>query len=229
MRQRSPRRVAKRKSVYDPWVTALLEGVAGDKVIEAMRKHYTDKNGNLNDCVLKTKVSDVKKRFLMATPEHNQRNTHKSYTGKKREDAEQRLRSLAAKSKDTSCASSVEAFLNLNLFEQAKDLKKRETRSDVGRKSLCDVSDAKVKAAFDKLQILPPNLETFRIAPHERETCKKIFSSRLLEKKTIEIKTGAFLERAGSILTDVATSNPNMLIAALLLVSGRRTAEILNG
>lgn len=206
-------------SVYDKWVKALLEGAEGSDVIAMMRKHYTRQAKNngeeqLNECTLRTKVSDVKKMFLLSEASSNQRNTHMEY-----EKGVQRL-IKASKGAHKNSKDAVNRFLKLPLDQQAKEIR-YEDGLGTGHEA--------IDAAFSSIKVLPDTLESFRVDPKENESCKRDASARLLRKKKFEVPSlQQVLEHTLNVLKE-PEKNPNMTIAALLVASGRRTTEMMNG
>lgn len=227
----------RKQRVEQQWVNQLLDGVPGEKVVEHMRKHYTPtegpKKGVLNECTLRTKVTDVKKMALLATPKKGQRNVHPDYKS-----GLEKLRGLKDDTNEL-CARSIDAFLNPpdvreddeagRRYEQMKLL--RKSRSTHGRKSLCRHFDGNedVQRVFAELRLLPDNFETFRVKDVETERCKRTSETRLLRKDVFVVNDAYnMLQYAKAVLEKPGVFNIQEVIAALLFVSGRRTTEILN-
>lgn len=215
-------------SVYDPWVDDLLAGVDGATVVEAMRAHYAAaakaKGKPLNECTLRSKMTVVKTRLLLATPKRGQRNVHPTY---RRTIAALRK---AGASSNPQCAAAVTEFLGMSTPVQAKEVKYRD-KPNRDRISICRrFDDPRVARAWKKLRVLPENLYTFRMEDEEFEACKRRSDRNLLHKETVAVKDATTILDA----TTEALEKPDevpiyAVIAALLFASGRRTAELLNG
>ena len=205
-----------RSSVYDVWVASLLRGEPGEDVLARMRAHYTSEGvaGELNMCTLRTKVSDVKRRFLESTPRGAQRNTHPSYAA-----GVARLRRAAASSHDAAVA---RAFLTGGLMQQLKDLQRGEL--------LRSLEAPAARDALEELRVLPDNMDGFVVPREVYEACTQQADYRLLRKKTLVVPCASTaLARAQELLGRPDDHSVHDVIAALLFASGRRTAEVLNG
>jgi hypothetical protein len=228
-----------RASVYDPWVKQLLAGVDGAKVVQQMRAHYTEaaketarkrnedpSAAKYNDCTLRTKVSDVKKRVLNAKPGKGERNTHPEYNGDVR-----RLRD-AAKRASAGCQKCVERFLGMGLSEQEREV--RYYDNPCGREDGLCFDDSGVRDVFVKMRVLPETLKTFAVDQRESTRCVLKSRQQLKYKETITLtNVDELVAAAINILKEpskaIAAGNINELVSALLFVSGRRTTEIMNG
>ena len=244
-------------SVYDPWVRDLLNPkVKGSDVVEKMRKHYTavavenkNKKGKeggeeeegeekatnskakLNECTLRTKVSDVKRRALSVKQEDlekGQRNTHKEY-----ETGIRRLTKAGKKAKGE-CGEAVREFLAMELHEQAKEVQRREAARHEGdaRSSLCMRfgKNKEVDRAFSALKVVPDSFLSMRVERKETDACRRASQTRLLRKPAFPINDAwKLLSHCRSVLAFPRDHPPYAVIASLLLATGRRTAELLNG
>lgn len=193
-----------------------------------MRRHYTAvaeaKGRTLNECTLRTKVTDIKKLAMHAVPKSDQRNTHPTY-----DEGIKRLQRARDDTDSAACGRNVDEFLAKHPFLQLKDVSRNNTSR--GRKSLCEqFDDPRVQKAFTALRIVPENFESFHITLSETERCKKAEETRLLRKKVIVIPDSRKMHRhAGNVLARPTEWNIHEVIAALCFASGRRTTELLNG
>lgn len=213
----------KKVSVYQPWIDDLVKGKPGSEVIKDMRDYYErcgESKGDVNVCTLKTKVSNVRKAAILALSPSGLHPTYKK--------SEKAL--LALRSDTTSqCAERIDDFVNKSTFERAK-IVARSSRKD-GRKSLCEnFSDKKVVDAFAKLRILPANFDTFRINMDEADTCKTTSRRKRLRRKPLDIPDlDAVFDHARQVLKAPEKRRKPEVVLALMLASGRRETEILNG
>lgn len=233
------------KSVYDPWVSALFEGVDGAEVVQRMRTYYQEisKSGALNDCTLRTKVSEVKRRFMdeyeeigrgMAKSERKMskacRDALAAYA--------KGLKNLeeAAKEASAKCRGAVKEFGALPVRSQVREVRYRD-HPKRDRQSLCEPfgDDLGVKAAFAALVVLPTNLETLQLLASETQRCaKKTSMSMLRRPKTVIPSLGKFIDavnaalRAPELDAKGRLSEPHLVIACLLAACGRRTTEVMS-
>ena len=90
---------------------------------------------------------------------------------------------------------------------------------------------AEAEAALASLALLPPHVDALRLAGDELRALERLADARLLAKQeALVVVPGAVLAHAVHVAT---TATPGMGVAALalnlLLLSGRRSSEILNG
>lgn len=234
--------------VYDQWVNALFEGDEGSDVVARMRTYYTQnsKSGKLNDCTLRTKVSDVKNIFIrdfaaMSAAVHKKDKkaledlkTRGRKKSKIVQDAIQSyFRDLSALREkamvSTSCLAAVNAFDALPMAEQIKEIQRRDRKSD--RRSLCEAlgNHTAVKAAFAKLSVLPANVRSLRIFATESKRCDKRTSNSMLRRTKMFVPSaGAYLEHIETVLTRPDDYDVQLVIACLLAASGRRMTEVMS-
>ena len=226
-------------SVYDPWVTALFEGVDGAEVVERMRTYYRDEVkpiGQLNECTLRTKVSAVKRRFMdeyeaiargAATRKELSPACRKALKGYR-----DGLAALGAAAKPASaqCRAAVAQFAALPVRDQVREVRYRD-HPKRDRASLCEPfgDRREVSDAFAKLVVLPANLDTLLLHASESLRCAKHSSKQMLRREKAFVPSlDAFLTFLGATLDAPQEHKPQLVIACLLAACGRRTTELLN-
>lgn len=237
-------------SVLDQWVEQLLNvGGDGAEVVESMRAHYkaiagdNHKSQRANECTLRSKVSLVKRLALEAKPGPGQSNTHHDFqkgikTLKEHHEKLLKTRGTAAKRS----AEAIGKFLSMDLVTKAKEVGFCMRHSDEDPSPLCQGIAANKAAynAFRKLRVLPKKFESFHVTPSEERACSTRAKDALLRKKKLRITsavtllahTEEVLEQAQAARTKQRSGMhppPLEVALALLLASGRRTVEVLNG
>lgn len=217
------------------WVDALLDGkTKGETVVDWMRDHYLrvarirgGESATLNECTLRTKVSDIKRRALTTELRPGQQRAHAEY-----EAGMAALRAAAATA-DARCKAAVDEFDALDLHAQAKVVHRRQGHyPTTNRASLCErlSENAGVAKAFASLKVLAPSFDTFHLDREETSVCVRRSNMRLLRKKTIKVPDAhRLLAHTEEVLQAPHEVPIYEVVAALLFASGRRTTEVLNG
>ena len=226
-------------SVYDPWITALFEGVDGAEVVKRMRAYYRDEVkpvGELNECTLRTKVSDVKRRFMdeyegiaRGGSKRKQLSTACRKALKRYQDDLAAL-DAAAKPASAKCRAAVAEFAALPVRDQVREVRYRD-HPKRNRASLCEPfgDRQEVRDAFAKLAVLPENVETLQLRASESQRCAKHLSKQMLRReKTFVPSLDAFTAFLGATLEAPHEQKPQLVIACLLAACGRRTTEVMN-
>ena len=220
---------------YTRWVDALLDGKTdGATIVGWMRDHYLlvarHKDGELaklNECTLRTKVSDIKRRALSIKLRSGQKQAHDEH--------EKGLATLraAASGADARCRAAVDEFGSLDLHAQAKVVRRRQGHyPTANRASLCErlSENAGVAQAFAGLKVLAPSFDTFHLDREETSICIRRSNTTLLRKKTVTVPSAPkMLAHAQAVLGAPHEAPIYEVMAALLFASGRRTTEMLNG
>lgn len=207
----------------DAYATQLLEGVPAADVIAAMKLVFK------TDCSLKNYMSRV--RILLIESEDD-RKFHPKYRGDLR-----KLVRLAKSCSVPGVREAVDGFLKLSFKDQFMRRRFRNAGITV-------TGDDTVDAFLSKMRFLPSNVVDFRTDMKNTRDCRRVTEQhrlfanenlKLIADATVKIENcrsvlaiAANAHRNGYTNTPPPASVPRVAIA-LLVVSGRRTAEILNG
>ena len=118
----------------------------------------------------------------------------------------------------------IQAFLDAPLREQYDIQKAHRTRAAWG---------AEAEQELSRLRLLPANLDAFRLSRDETLSLKRQREASLLRKSDAPLTVPCFAKLLATVRAMLETATPNdtyaRLILPLLLVSGRRFAEVANG
>ena len=183
----------------------------GKDVVGFLRTHFK------TTCSLKTKVSLVKKMYLL----QKSNNRHPDYVRTMR--AFKNL--VNATVIDSECKTKVDKFFNASFITQCK-MHVRHSK-----KLIC-LGHHDLDNKFKKIKLIPNHLKTFKITGDESDHCRRLQMVARIEKNqsVLTIDGRKLLTWAHTIIKNakISTSYPK-LCCALLMVSGRRFAEIMNG
>ena len=179
--------------------TQLIDGASAERAIDMLREVYTTEGS------LSSAMSRVRATILdMGQRPHEY------------DDAP--LRALA------STNSEIEAFLNAPLREQYATQRAHRTRAAWGPEA---------EQALAQLKLLPGNLDGFHLAKEETLNLKRQREGALLAKNDALLIVPEVAKLLGTVAAMLDTASPRdtfpRLILPLLLASGRRFAEIVNG
>ena len=205
----------------DAYATQLLEGVPAEDVIAAMKLVFK------TDCSLKNYMSRVR-IFVLQTDD--KRKFHPKYES----DARKLVR-LATRT-SPAVRAAVDEFLKLPFKSQ---FMRRRFRNA----GIAVTGDDAVDAFLSKMRFVAPNIIDFRTDMKHTRDCRRVTEQhrlfanenlKLIADATAKIDTcRAILTTASRAHRDGYTGAPPVSVPrvaiALLAVSGRRTAEILNG
>ena len=194
----------------------LLRGTRGSVVVQRMR---TDKSAYSTPCSLKTYISRVRQVVIDS---NDPRSTHPQ--------RDETLRALLARASlpdvNPACRLRAQAFAADTLRQQVLTQRQHQ------RRRFC-LGHPEVDDAMRRVQLLTDALLDFRVNDDEADTCRRVGVERVVRKNEQVLMVpdaSAVLERAEDILR---TAGPNTALSALgfalLLVTGRRTAEVMNG
>ena len=222
------RRVARpaRLGFVERCVLRLLDGEEGAAVVEAMRAHYG------THCALSAKIVRARALFLrVRTPEARVAVAADASNRHPRYDALARALRRRVARRDLGghpCRDAALGFLDAPLSEQVR--LQRQYRSRIA--PAC-TGHAGVTALLRKLPLLPDNLKTFHVDEDEALACKRRSKEARVRKNenALVLDDGAALvDRAAAALRAASRQTPFPELAwPLLLVSGRRFTEIMNG
>ena len=127
-----------------------------------------------------------------------------------------------AESADVRLASGINAFLAATLRDKV-----RVQRAHAEAPSW----PAEVESALSRCRLLPAGMAEFTLTKDEEVEFKRGQAVALVKKnKTLlHVDAGQLMERATAVLDNAANQTLMILLAALLVVSGRRTVELING
>ena len=204
------------------YATQLLEGVPAADIIAAMKQVF------LTDCSLKNYMSRVRMCVLDAD---DARKYHPKYAVDIR-----KLRRLSKSSGNPAVREAVEEFLKLPFKVQ---FMRRRLRS----KGIAITGDDSVDTFLSRMHFVTPNIAEFRTDMKHARECRRVTEQhRLYANENLKVIDDATI-RVGvcrSILAAAANAHRNRhagasspesvprVAIAMLVVSGRRTAEILN-
>ena len=188
-------------------VRDLIAGVDGDEIVEKLRSRY-------NTSSFITNLSLVKKVYFMKGIKHERYDsTLQRFSASARSNHTRRIRKLA------------DSFFEKSVHQQyLSQLAHRRKKFTFG--------DKDVDRHFRLIKIVPQNMESLRATSKESWESKKRATSQQIKKNesVVFVNDGSsLLNNATTLLSSVDATTPlYSLISALLLVSGRRTCEILN-
>jgi hypothetical protein len=189
---------------------SLVDGEDGRIVAERVRKHYG------TPCSVDKMMSNVRSHFMRL-----------QRSRPIREDLAESLRRVsdsAARSGNAACIAAVDSFIEKTPKEQYDVMRRQKTQP------ICD--ETSVNEALFRVKVLPENMSSFRLSSDEAAKCREKQKLSLLTKNSAVtlVKNGqAFLDRMCSVLRTPLQQPETLLLAALMCVSGRRSAEIFNG
>lgn len=195
-------------------VNMLNQGIDGKNVVEYLRTHYN------TTCSLKTQVSMVKRLYILQK-ENNKHPLHES-TLKRFEKYYKSVRPTL----EDQCVQRSEEFLNASFFLKYKAHNRH-------RKKLFCIGHEGLDKRFKAIKFLPNHTKSLKITSNESISCRNREREARVEKNQSVID----IENSNALLRDAiqtletattATSYPK-LCCALLLVTGRRMTEIMNG
>ena len=191
----------------------LCNGVEGSTVLEGL----VQKNGKTYSLAsLSTMVSNLRSKFI--------KTGHKSIDGYNSSLALRKFAHLDAE-EDATEAKAVADFFGTPLEEQLEFQRGDAPGWSTGARD-----------ALAAVRLLPPNMDTFKLT-HEQNTELKRRQVEGLERKTSNVCVVAtsinlLLDKAKAVLDSADKADKAdmlTLIAAVMVVTGRRTAEITNG
>lgn len=202
------------KSLLAELTERLLSGEEGSHVVQAMRDHPT---AFKTDCSVQSYVSRIRRGILDSS---DPRARHPEYEEsvnaflRSSEGADPRCRALALE---------FEGFDARGRFQMLRQHRLRK---------FC-MGDPEVDAALSRVRLLPDNMRSFRTPPVAAESCRRQGELSTVHKNesVLVVKEGSsVLARATRILEECSIRTSYVDLGfALLLVSGRRMAEIFNG
>lgn len=204
------------RSLQAEMAERLLSGEEGADVVAAMRAHPT---AFKTECSLQSFISRIRRLVLESD---DPRSRHPGSAAS--------LAALARRVRrpdvDPECRAKAAAFLQAGHREQHQ-LHRRHAR-----RQFC-MGHPEVDAAVRAVRLLPANLASFRATADETDECRRRGAQATVrQNESVLVLHGAsgYLDRAVAILEQcTASTSFGALGFALLLVSGRRTAELFNG
>ena len=187
-------------------VEELIQGVDGYTVIESIREHYKTQYS------FEKNVSNIRRAYLSKNTQR-----HEEYNATLKDAFE-----LAKH--DSELYEKVEYFASMSLTDQYDTLHK--TR----KYGFAPESDA-LNECFLRMKLLPENMRTFTLTKEDLQKNVVLKHETLVARNTIAIEVvhpKHLLETQIEILKNTKKYGPKQILA-LLLVSGRRETEILNG
>lgn len=229
----------------------------GKRVLKMMEEYYEKhgkESGTVNMCTLRSKITKVRTAYLKHATENR---LHTQFNATKQALLTAGASADVPKKCKTAIGAFLKLSPHEMAKEHARFRRKRK-RGTEQKSSLCDAFESPdsaknstpitaVRTAFENLKIAPPAFETFHLATDDSAWCKKRQQSALLERDVIRINDPVQLlvQSCRDIIKACAQPgfkfqrkprgglrtgpSPYDLIAALLLASGRRTTELLNG
>lgn len=204
------------KALLAEMVEKLLSGEAGSSVAEYMRRHRSAFN---TDCSMQSYVSRVRRMVLDSPDPRKFHASHRDTLSAFR--ARVRRRDV-----DPDCRQKARAFLDSTFRKQYHTMRRH------ARRKFC-FGNPGVDEVFREIRMLPDSMQSFHPLREEAYSCRRQSTATTLRKNESVLlirDASSFLDRAVEILRE---STPRTSIAslgfALLLVSGRRTAEVFNG
>lgn len=204
------------------YATQLLEGAPAEEVIAAMKKVF------LTDCSLKNYMSRVR---MFVLDSEDSRKFHVRYEADLR-----KLRRMSKSSKNPTVREAVDHFIKL-------PFKVQFMRRKLRNKGIAVTGDDVIDTFLSRMHFVAPNINEFRTDQKHARECRRVTEQhRLFANENLKVIDAA-TERVGvcrAILAAAAgahrtrhtgSSSPESVprvAIALLVVSGRRTAEILN-
>jgi len=194
----------------------LLDGTAGQDVVQRMRVNTA---AFRTDCLLQTYISRVR-RLVMELGDARSMHPRRAET----------LRALVARASrpdvGEACRLRAQAFAADSLQAQVKTQRQHQRRKFF-------LGHAEVDDALRRVQLLTDNMLAFRVNDNEADSCRRRSVQRVVRRNEHVLmvpEASAFLRRAEAILRTAGPATPlGALGFALLLVTGRRTAEVFNG
>lgn len=200
----------------DELVEMLLSGVEGALVLEKMVSDATAFN---TDCSVRSYVSRVRRLVMDSS---DPRRFHPQYTSTMRA-FRARLRQVGPVGPE--CEAQCDAFFAATLRRKFKMMRQHR------RKAFC-LGDERVDEAFREIKLLPDNFASFRPSPKTIVSCVRSGVRRTIEKNESVLlisDASKYLDAATATLrTCTERTAITTLGFALMLVSGRRMAEIFN-
>lgn len=187
-------------------VDALIRGVDGRRVIEDIRAHYKTQYS------FEKNVSNVRRQYLTRGPER-----HPTY------EADLRLAAKLAR-KDSELVKKIDCFANMTLEEQYDTLQQT-------RKYGFAPESEKLSACLASMHLLAENMHSFALTKGDLQENARLKHNTLLSRNSVSIKLSnpkEVLEQQLELLASSRKCGPRHILA-LLLVSGRRETELLNG
>ena len=196
-------------------ITQLLAGTPGSEVKESLRRLPPSKQHPAGSIRTLSSLNAV-----MSDARCSIYNTYKPMVDDTilREYTSPRLATVNAR-----LADQIRSFLDAPLRE--KERIQREHAAD-------PTWPAAAENCLREMQLLPASLDTFKLTKAEDEELKRFQTRSLLIKNEtlLTVDGTALLAHAAAVLERASDKDAlNKLLAALLLVSGRRTCEITNG
>ena len=188
--------------MVDVFTDHLIDGQEGSLVIEQIRQYYTTQRS------FEKNVSNVRRSFLRRGVRHPSFLTD--------------IQNLYRAINDDNTRQLVDRFLELGLDQQYDVIKRAHTRP---------VFPGKLNDSFLNLHLLPDNMNTFCLANYDMMTSRHNQVLTLMERNRVRItvdKGADVLSKSIHILKYGADTNVDEILA-LLLISGRRETELLNG
>jgi hypothetical protein len=214
-------------------VEMLLSGRDGDAVVAHMR---TRPGAFTTECSLQAYVSKVRALLLESDDPRKYHPDHATSLAALRRSLPVPPGATDAAGSDeatesgtdsgAACRRAGEAFLSASFRVQHKLTRRHQ------RRQFC-LHDETVDAVFRRVRLLPDNLTTFRVSADEAEECRtRAVRSTLRRQESVLVVHGSSEHLDRAVLT-LETCDERTCIGALgvalLLVSGRRMAEVFNG
>jgi hypothetical protein len=210
----------------DDLLAQLRDGVEGSTVLEGL----VQKNGNpYTVASLSTMVSNLRSKFIKNDDHHQRIDRYMSSLALRKfthlEAKEETMEEDKEEAKEDEKASEAKAVAEFFCLPLAKQLEAQRLDAPGWCKEARDARAA--------LRLLPSNLSTFKLIDGQTASLKQN-SAEALERKTstliVVTTTDLLLDEARAVIEGAnSTTHMPTLTVALLLVSGRRTAEITNG
>lgn len=185
-----------------------LETEDSAEVVKRIQSHYR------TSCSVDKMLSNVRTQFL-----RNQSGRPRRKELVKKLDT---LRRVVHDSGDVQCQKKIDAFLESSPKEQYDIVRHHK------RKDFCD--SAAVNSALREVQVLPDNVRKMRLDSDEARVCREEQKMALIEKNAnvIHIEDADALLVRMRQLIDSNKGGVAEVALALMFLSGRRSAEILN-
>lgn len=194
----------------------LLDGKEGSDVVTSMQEY---ENAFNTDCSLQVYVSKVRRIILEST---DKRKHHPEYF----RSLKQFRSALNKEGVSDSCRKKGENFINTTFKLQYKEQRRHQ------RKKFC-FDDTNVDDVFSNIKLLPDNMESFFVSGEVAESCaeKSKDNQKRRNTKVLRVPNASeILDSAVKILEDASEKSSMFALGfALLITTGRRTAEIFNG